>query len=339
MPTESESNNTILTANRISPSTSFLGQLSSVSDVDYFKVTATGAGTFYFEFNPSIATTYNYYVQVVDKFDSILVSAIVKTELKQIFFSVEQAGDYFLKISNGPGTISYQRYGYSVAYSFEENTPTYRISGTSNFVNEGSLLTFTLTTTNLSAGSVVPYTLSGISNADISGGLLSGSAIVNASGVATISISLLNDALTEGQETLTITAGGTTASTTIYDTSTSSSPIEGKHNLSVLVDKGVLGPLPILLKDLIETVTYKNGALTQHSVQYAGLNFDYYAIDALVTTITRNGEFTAEFNKEINDYLQSETNISYKVAIALVGAQNIDNIILMVAGSDGNYVA
>jgi hypothetical protein len=106
----------------------------------------------------------------------------------------------------------------------------------------------------------------------------------------------------------------------------------------VLVDKGILGANPLLLKDLIESETYSNGTIVKHTIQYAGINFDYDLIDSLFTTITRDGEFTSEFNREINDYVQSEANITYKVAVALVGALNIDNIIIMVAGSDGNFV-
>jgi hypothetical protein len=67
----------------------------------------------------------------------------------------------------------------------------------------------------------VPYTISGISAADILGGSLSGNAIVNSGGVATISVTLLNDNLTEGAETLTVTAVGATASTVVNDTSKS----------------------------------------------------------------------------------------------------------------------
>ena len=111
------------------------------------------------------------------------------------------------------------------------------------------------------------------------------------------------------------------------------------HKLTVLVDKGVLGPMPFFLKELNESLTYVNGVLTEHSIQYAGINFDYDLIDSLITTVTRDGEFTAEFTKEINDYVQVDANISYKVAVALVGAANIDSVIIMVAGSDGNYVA
>ena len=86
-------------------------------------------------------------------------------------------------------------------------------------MNEGATANFTLTTTNITSGTSVPYTLSGISAADVSGGSLTGNAVVNSSGVATISVSPLNDLLTEGAETLTVTAGGATASTVVNDTS------------------------------------------------------------------------------------------------------------------------
>jgi hypothetical protein len=111
------------------------------------------------------------------------------------------------------------------------------------------------------------------------------------------------------------------------------------HNLSVIVDKGILGADAVLLKGLTESMTLTDGLITQHSVQYVGITFDYNQIDALIMTVTRDDEFTAEFTKEINDYLKTEANIAYKVAIGLVGAANIDGIIMTVAGADGNYVS
>ena len=110
------------------------------------------------------------------------------------------------------------------------------------------------------------------------------------------------------------------------------------HNLSVIVDKSIFGDSATLLKELKESITYTNGSITKHSVEYAGLTFDYNQIDSLITTITRDGEFTIEFSKEINDYLGAEQNISYSAAVAIVGAASIDGIILAVAGSDGNFV-
>jgi hypothetical protein len=108
-----------------------------------------------------------------------------------------------------------------IKYQDITSTPTYSVLANSATVNEGSIATFTLTTTNLASGTSVPYTLSGISAADVSGGSLSGNAVVNSIGVATISLTLLNDSLTEGSETLTISLQNKSASTVINDTSKS----------------------------------------------------------------------------------------------------------------------
>jgi hypothetical protein len=75
-----------------------------------------------------------------------------------------------------------------------------------------------------------------------------------------------------------------------------------------------------------------------HTIQYAGMTFDYSQIDSLITTVIRDEEFTTEFTKEINDYLKVDANIAYKVAVGLVGVGNIDSVLLNVAGADGSYV-
>jgi len=110
------------------------------------------------------------------------------------------------------------------------------------------------------------------------------------------------------------------------------------HTLSVIVDKNVLGPDAVLLKGLKESLTITNGAITQHIVEYSGLTFDFNQIDSLITTVIRNGEFTSEFIKEINDYVGVELNITYAAAVKLVGSASIDGVILSVAGADGNFV-
>lgn len=110
------------------------------------------------------------------------------------------------------------------------------------------------------------------------------------------------------------------------------------HTLSVIVDKNVLGTDAVLLKGLKELMTFTNGAVTKHIVEDAGSTFDYNQIDSLITTVTRDGEFTSEFTKEINDYLKTELNITYSAAVSLVGAASIDAVILSVAGADGNFV-
>ena len=98
---------------------------------------------------------------------------------------------------------------------------TYSLSTSSAAANEGSAFTITLTTTNIDDATVIPYTITGVTSADIGGVNLSGSFTVS-SNTATASFNVTADATTEGAETflLTLDALSTNQSVTINDTST-----------------------------------------------------------------------------------------------------------------------
>lgn len=102
--------------------------------------------------------------------------------------------------------------------------PTYLLSVNASTVNEGGSVTFTLSTTNVLRGTQVPYTITGVSTADI-GAPLTGNFTVGSTGTATLALSIVNDSLTEGTETLTVTLDGITPtvsqSVSIIDTSLS----------------------------------------------------------------------------------------------------------------------
>jgi len=108
--------------------------------------------------------------------------------------------------------------------------------------------------------------------------------------------------------------------------------------ITVIVAPGVIGKDAVLLRDLIEVMTYKSGGLISQSIGYGGATFQYSQIDPLITVVTRNSDFTTEFTKEINDYLKREANIGYAEAVTLVGVQNIDSTLLKIAGADGDFV-
>ena len=105
---------------------------------------------------------------------------------------------------------------------------------------------------------------------------------------------------------------------------------QGNYTLNVIVN--LFGQV-LYLQGLKETITS-----TTHSVEYAGTIFNWSEVDSFVTTVTRDGNFTDEFAKEIADAYPSVAGISYSTAVALVGASAIDDVLLAVAGADGNYV-
>jgi Ca2+-binding RTX toxin-like protein len=135
-------------------------------------------------------------------------------------------------------------------------------------------------------------------------------------------------------------ADGSDANNTVTMTVNTVSVLVTKINtLSVIVDKGILGNEAVLLKDLKEVTTTLDGRVQSHTLEYAGAVFGFAAIDPLITTVTRDGEFTQEFRNEIAQAYPGVESILYADTVAIVGVANIDQILLGIAGFDGNFVS
>ena len=109
----------------------------------------------------------------------------------------------------------------SVVINDTSETTTYSLSVLSSPIDEGNYATFQLSTTGLAQGTLVPYTVTGITSADIGGGSLTGNFVINSIGNATALYYLTEDELTEGTEVMTLTLdnGQASAAVTITDTS------------------------------------------------------------------------------------------------------------------------
>ncbi len=148
--------------------------------------------------------------------------------------------------------------------------PTYEIIAEAGSVNEGDIINFTVTTTNVADGTELTYNLSGIGvnaiNADdIVGGLLTGTTVVT-NGVANIAVELVTDLTTEGPETLTVTVADKSASVDVNDTS-----IEGGTIIPVGVT-GVVIATPASDNFIFDAVAARaEVANTQATIQGFGL--------------------------------------------------------------------
>lgn len=231
---------------------------------------------------------------------------------------------------------------YGVKFSIEivDKSPIYLITSNASAVNEGNIAYFNISSTNAPAGTNINYTITGVSSSDINGGSPYGTATIDLNGNASIAIPITADSITEGVETLTVTFEETTASIQINDTSILPIPIlkNSSHKLSVIVDKGIFGPDPVILKDLTEYIEYNSGSLKIHTITYGSQTHDYNSIDKIIMTVTRDNKFTDEFKNEINNLIGSNSSIDYTTLTSLVGPMNIDNAIKYIAGADGNYV-
>ena len=107
-------------------------------------------------------------------------------------------------------------------------------------INEGQSVIFTLRTSGISEGTVLPYQIDGITANDITGSL-TGNFVVNSQGLATATITTIEDNLTEGTENLSLfLINYTSIRATVKINDTSRSP-----SFTVTYTSDIEGTLPI----------------------------------------------------------------------------------------------
>lgn len=184
---------------------------------------------------------------------------------------------------------------------------TYALTGAAS-ADEGTTATFELTTTNVAEGTEVAYTLTGIDAADLASGALTGKAVVDAAGKATISVALAADATTEGAETLTVALDGkaVSAQTTVNDTSVTPSTSLSIDASAASVDEGSA-----------VTFTITNGAAnTEYAVKLEGVQAGDVTGDLLrLVTTDANGSATVT----VNVVADSTTEGAETMTASLVG--------------------
>ena len=104
--------------------------------------------------------------------------------------------------------------------------PIVNLASNQTEINESGTVTFSITTQNIEAGTLIPYSISGVTTTDISPSPLSGNFVVGTT--ETISITAVNDEDTDGDKTMVMTLpsnGNLTASCIVRDTSQTPPPV------------------------------------------------------------------------------------------------------------------
>ena len=98
-----------------------------------------------------------------------------------------------------------------------DSGPAYNLAASSPKVFEGQKVMIILTTLNVPLNTTIPYTITGVTSADIAGAPLTGNFVVDSVGVSveTLTISATQDATQEGTETLTVTLDGITPAVSV----------------------------------------------------------------------------------------------------------------------------
>lgn len=176
----------------------------------------------------------------------------------------------------------------------------YELYADSEYVNEGDSVTINLSTQNVSDGATVPYTISGITSADLSSGSTSGNFTVSGDS-ASVSLTLASDALSEGLEVLQFQiynpdSGDSEAALNINvnDTSrtasfaangaTDTTPNEGNTYVAYFRATNYSGNMYWTTNATTADVTYTSGQCTLTSVTTSG-DDTYYNYSANLGTI------------------------------------------------------
>jgi len=135
---------------------------------------------------------------------------------------------------------------------------TFSLNRSAATVDEGGSVTITLTT-NAPNGTLVPYTITGITSADISGASLTGNFTVSG-GTANVVLNIANDYNTEGSETLTLALNNGAASIAVAVNDTSLLPTYSLQRSAVSVTEG--GSFTITLT----TTNLPNGTTVPYTI-------------------------------------------------------------------------
>ena len=167
---------------------------------------------------------------------------------------------------------------------------TYDLTASATSVNEGGTVTFSIDTSDVPVGTNIAYAITGVSVADISLGSLTGNFVVTADGSADLPITITNDALSEGTETLTLTltGKGLSKAVTINDTSLTPTYNVGWYSNSTgttAITNANEGSTAYLV---VKTTNVANGTVLPVTLSGTGVNASDFSTGAMTGNITIN---------------------------------------------------
>ena len=184
-------------------------------DIDYYKVYVGGIGVVTVYINLPTGNTAPVNLKIYDS-NKVLQRTYSPTANSNYSISTVDEGYVYVALDS-PSFKS--DYTIASVVWVSQLVKSYKISTNASSINEGGTAKFTITTKNVSSGTVLNYELSGISTNDIAGGKLTGTTIVDSNGLAYVNVIIENDNASEGNELLTLQLQGQSESVTISDTS------------------------------------------------------------------------------------------------------------------------
>jgi hypothetical protein len=308
------------------------GALETRRDHDWFSIVLTAGQTY--QFSLTGYTLVDPYLALRNSAGALLVENddTVDSYNSLITFTATAGGTYFLDVGayRNRYTGTYGLLATTTASPSPSPGPTYVLSESAATLNEGQVLTSTVTTSGVAAGTVLYWSVSGtgIDSSDFSAGSLTGSGVVGVDGKLSFSHFLANDFKTEGDENLQVKLFsdsnrtlqvGSTATVLIKDTSiaatktyalteSASTLNEGATLISTVATSGVAAGTNLYWSVAgtgIDSSDFSAGALTG-----AGL----VGLDGKLTfSHTLANDFKTEGDENLQIKLFSDSNRSVQV--------------------------
>jgi subtilisin family serine protease len=204
--------------------------------------------------------------------------------------------------------------------------PSYSLSSSASAVDEGNSVIITLTTQNISPGTTLPYTISGVSSADISGASLTGNFTVGSSESVTLTIAA--DATTEGSEALALSLdnGQSSVIVTINDTSTTPTPTYALSSSADVVNEGSTFTITLSTTEVANgtNVAYTITGIQSADIGGASLTGAFNIQNNSSTLVIQTtADLTTEGNEILNLALDNdEDNVSVTITDSSQGSGN-----------------
>ena len=115
-------------------------------------------------------------------------------------------------------------------------------------------------------------------------------------------------------------------------------PITGEqyeviNKVNIVVAPGVIGSSPVYVTGLTERINYSDSAVVSHTLEYAGVVYDFNDVAQYLTVVEKNDSFTDNFRSEMLNVVSILLPNELK---ALLGSSYAEAI-LFVAGYDGDF--
>jgi hypothetical protein len=277
------------------------GVLEVSRDHDWFSIVLTAGKTYQFSLtgytlaDPFLALRNSSGALLVENDDT------VDSHNSLITFTAAVGGTYFLDVGAYRNRYigTYGLLATTTASPSPSPGPSYALTESAGTLNEGQVLTSTVTTSGVAAGTLLYWSVAGtgIDSSDFSVGALTGVGAVGVDGKFTFSHTLANDFKTEGDENLQVklfsdsnrsVQVGSTASVLIKDTSIAATKTYSLAESASTLNEGAT------LISTVATTGVAAGTTLYWSVSGTGIDSSDFSVGALtgVGAVGVDGKFT-----------------------------------------------